>query len=89
MYNYASHYYAKAALSKPYDSRMWCAMGNCYDKMNKPLESAKCHERAMRFKDKEAIALHKLAKLYIQQGDYKKAEVCFKENLTRRNSEQV
>jgi len=43
----------------------------------------------MRFKDKEAIALHKLAKLYIQQGDYKKAEVCFKENLTRRNSEQV
>jgi anaphase-promoting complex subunit 8 len=44
---------------------MWNAMGNCYDKMDRKEEAAKCLERAARFKDKEGIALHKLAKLYI------------------------
>lgn len=68
MYNYASHYYANAALSKPQDSRMWAAMGGCYEKMGKKEESVKCLEKAERYNDKEGIALHKLAKLYILMG---------------------
>jgi anaphase-promoting complex subunit 8 len=40
---------------------MWNALGNCYEKMDRREEAAKCHERAERFKDKEGIALHKLA----------------------------
>lgn len=85
MYNYASHYYANAAMAKPQDSRMWNAMGNCYDKMDRREEAAKCHERAERFKDKEGIAMHKLAKLYITLGEIDKAACCFKENLARKD----
>jgi hypothetical protein len=41
----------------------------------------KCNERVERVKDKESIALHKLARLYAQMGDKKKAAICFTENL--------
>jgi anaphase-promoting complex subunit 8 len=68
---------------------MWNAMGNCYEKMDKKEEAIKCHERAERFKDKEGIALHKLAKLYILIGDREKAAICFKENLKRKDIEAV
>ena len=87
MYSYASHYYAQAALAKPQDSRMWAAMANCYEKMDKPEEASRCNERAERVKDKEAIALHKLAKLYVQMGELDKASYCFQENLSRRDRE--
>lgn len=40
-------------------------------------------------KDKEAIALHKLAKLYVQTNEPDKAAVCFAENLKRREQEDV
>ena len=64
-------------------------MGNCYEKMDRREEAAKCHERAERFKDKEGIALHKLAQLFIQMGETKKAATCFIENLKRKDHEQV
>jgi anaphase-promoting complex subunit 8 len=64
---------------------MWNAMGNCYEKMDRKAEAIKCHERAERFKDKEGIALHKLAKLYIQMSEMDKAAICFKENLKRKD----
>jgi len=38
---------------RPKDSRMWNAMGNCYDKMDKKHEATKCYERAENCKDKE------------------------------------
>jgi anaphase-promoting complex subunit 8 len=38
IYNFASHYFAKAALAKPQDSRMWTALANCYEKLDKPEE---------------------------------------------------
>ena len=44
---------------------MWAALANCYEKLDKPEEAIKCTQRAERVKDKEAIALHKLAKLYM------------------------
>ena len=88
MYSYATHYYANAALAKPQDSRMWNAMSNCYNKMGKKSEARRCSERAERFKDKEGIALHKLAKLYVSIGDPEKAAICFKLNLKRNEMEE-
>ena len=64
-------------------------MGNCYDKMDRREEAAKCHERAERFKDKEGIAMHKLAKLYITLGEIDKAACCFRENLSRKDQEKI
>jgi len=44
---------------------------------------------AERVKDKEAIALHKLAKLYLQRGEEEKAAQCFLENLNRLDKENL
>lgn len=71
------------------DSRMWIAMGGCYEKMDRKDEAAKCHEKGERSKDKEGIALHKLAKLYIQIGEYEKAANCFSVNLRRKDMEEI
>lgn len=66
---------------------MWNAMSNCYNKMGKKAEARRCSERAERFKDKEGIALHKLAKLYVSIGDTEKAAICFELNLKRKEME--
>lgn len=63
-------------------------MGGCYEKMEKKQEASKCYERAERYCDKEGIALHKLAKLYISMDQIDKAAICFKENLKRKDSEE-
>jgi anaphase-promoting complex subunit 8 len=63
---------------------MWNAISNCYEKMDRKEEAAKCHEKAERCKDKEGIALHKLAKLYIAMGENQKAAFCYLENLKRK-----
>ena len=68
---------------------MWAALGNCYEKMDSPTESKKCYEWSERVKDREAIALHKLGKLYVQTGDLEKAAICFVENIKRRYEEDV
>lgn len=68
---------------------MWNAMSNCYDKMGKAVEAKKCSERAERFKDKEGIALHKLAKLYVSMGDADKAAMCYKLNLKRKGTDDT
>ena len=64
-------------------------MGGCYEKMGKKSESAKCLEKAERYNDKEGIALHKLAKLYIMMGTTDKAAICFKKNLERKDLEEI
>ena len=66
---------------------MWNAMSNCYKRMGKTAEAMRCNERAERVKDKEGIALHKLAKLYVQIGDAEKAAICFQLNLKRKEAE--
>jgi anaphase-promoting complex subunit 8 len=68
---------------------MWIAMGGCYEKMDRKEEAIKCHEKGERYKDKEGIAMHKLAKLYIQMGEYDRAATCFKENLRRKDNEET
>jgi len=35
MNNYALYYFTKAVMSRPKDSRMWNAMGNSYEKLNR------------------------------------------------------
>jgi anaphase-promoting complex subunit 8 len=60
---------------------MWAALANCFDKMDKPEEAIKCTKWVERVKDKEAFAMHKLAKLHLQQGDEPKAVQYFLENL--------
>ena len=55
MNHYALHYFTRAVMSRPADARMWNAMANCYDKMDKKNESAKCYERAENCKDKECM----------------------------------
>ena len=68
---------------------MWAALANCYERLDKHDESLKCTQRAERVKDKEAIALHKLAKLYLLRGEEDKAAQCFQENLNRLDKEHL
>ena len=62
---------------------MFTALGMTYEKMGKKQEAIKCYEKAIIFKDKEGIALHRMAKLYDEMGEKDKAAVCFEENLTK------
>ena len=68
---------------------MWAALGNCYEKMDKHEEAIKCTQKAERVKDKEAIALHKLAKLQVQTREFDKAAACFQDNLARQDKEEI
>jgi len=68
---------------------MWVALANCYEKLGMNDEAIKCTQRAERVKDKEAIALHKLAKLYLIRGEEDKAAQCFQDNLTRLDKENL
>ena len=52
-------------------------------------EAMLCTQRAERVKDKEAIALHKLAKLYLLRGEEDNAAKCFRLNLQRYDKEEV
>jgi len=65
---------------------MWNAMAKCYEQLNRPNEAKKCCERAERVKDKEGIALHKLAKLYVKIGELENAAQCFRLNLKRKET---
>ena len=73
----------KAAKSKSNDSRMFTALGMTYEKLDKKVEAIKCYEKAIVFKDKEGIALYRMAKLYDEMGEKDKAAVCFEKNLTK------
>lgn len=68
---------------------MWAALANCYERLDKHDEAIKCTQRAERVKDKEAIAMHKLAKLYMMRGEDDKAASCFQENLSRLDKENL
>ena len=89
MYNFAIYYFINAARAKPNDSRMWTAIGLCYEKLDKKQEAIKCYEKAIFCKDREGIALFKMAKLYNAIGDSDKAAICFKENLCRNVNEEI
>eukprot|EP00741_Cyanophora_paradoxa_P019140 tig00021126_g18480.t1 len=74
----------------PYDARMWCAMADCYEKMQRWHEAIKCYERAECHSDREGIALSKLARLYCKQLNMAdKAAFYYKRNLDKRDAEEL
>ena len=61
MYNYAIYYYRKAVQLRPYDSRMWLAVGKCFaEKLNKLDYAISSYKRAYRHQDHEGIAAYQL-----------------------------
>ena len=65
---------------------MWAALTNCFDKMDKGDDAAKCAQWVDRVKDKEMFAMNKLAMLYKARGDMDKAAYYFREDLNRRGN---
>ncbi len=47
MHYYALFYFQRAAALKPYDPKMWQAVGNCFNKMDRPAEAIKALKRAL------------------------------------------
>jgi len=74
---YALYYYRKAAALRPYDARMWCALGSCFVSLDRRQEAIKSYERAVITNDRENLATKKLAKLYREEGDKKRAADCY------------
>lgn len=62
---YALHYYGKTCQIRPYDPRMWCAMAECYEMTGNLMEALKCYQRAECNKDREGIALVKMAEVFL------------------------
>ena len=83
---YALYYYRKAAALRPYDARMWCAMGSCYLSLDRRQEAIKSYERAINNVDREGIATRKLAKLYREEGDMEKAARCYQRLISNSGS---
>ena len=90
MHFYSLHYFRKATALRPYDARMWCAMGQCYECLEKYSEAVKCYSRAHECGDREGIALNKLGKLYAQvMDDPAQAALYYEQNLALLDAEQV
>jgi anaphase-promoting complex subunit 8 len=81
MPKYALYYYRKASTLRPYDPRMWCALGQCYESLRYyevfgwggggfiAQDAIKCYLRAVDNNDRENVALKKLALLYHELSD--------------------
>ncbi|CAL5327194.1 anaphase-promoting complex subunit 8 [Camellia sinensis] len=87
---YALHYFRKSVFLQPNDSRIWIAMAQCYE--TEPLhmleEAIKCYRRAANCNDREAIALHQLAKLHSELGRLEEAAFYYKKDLERMEGEE-
>lgn len=59
---YCLYYYKKAQQLRPNDSRMIIALGETYEKLDKPENAIKCYYKASNMGDAEGFALIKLAK---------------------------
>ena len=68
---YSLYYYQRAVAIRPYDGRMWNALGSCFDYLNQHNEAIKCMKRALSSQDTvEPAAFAKLAKLYLKLGQF-------------------
>ena len=47
MHLYSLFYFQRAASLRPYDPKMWTAVGKCYDKIDRPEQSIKAYKRAL------------------------------------------
>ncbi|KAL8042089.1 hypothetical protein ABFX02_09G027700 [Erythranthe guttata] len=87
---YALNYFKKSVFLQPSDSRLWIAMAQCYEteQLHMLEEAIKCYERAANCNDREAIALHQLAKLHCELGRSDKAAYYYKKDLDRMEAEE-
>ncbi|KAG6753050.1 hypothetical protein POTOM_043094 [Populus tomentosa] len=87
---YALHYFKKSVFLQPSDSRLWIAMAQCYetDQLHLLEDAIKCYRRAANCNDKEAIALHQLAKLHCELGRPEEAAFYYKKDLERMEDEE-
>lgn len=86
---YALHYFRKSVFLQPNDSRLWIAMAQCYEteQLHMVEEAIKCYKRAANCNDREAIALHQLAKLHKELGRSEEAAFYYKKDLERMEEE--
>ncbi|XP_020537476.1 anaphase-promoting complex subunit 8 isoform X2 [Jatropha curcas] len=87
---YALHYFKKSVFLQPNDSRLWIAMAQCYetDQLHMLEEAIKCYRRAANSNDREAIALHQLAKLHAELGRAEEAAFYYNKDLERMEAEE-
>lgn len=87
---YALHYFRKSVSLQPNDSRLWIAMAQCYetDQLHMLEEAIKCYRRAANCNDREAIALHQLAKLHQKLGRHEEAAFYYEKDLERMEAEE-
>ncbi|KAG9129456.1 hypothetical protein Leryth_013049 [Lithospermum erythrorhizon] len=80
---YALHYFKKSVFLQPNDSRLWIAMAQCYEteQLRMLEEAIKCYRRAANCNDREAIAIHQLAKLHNELGQTDEAAFYYKKDL--------
>nr|XP_028953587.1 LOW QUALITY PROTEIN: anaphase-promoting complex subunit 8-like [Malus domestica] len=86
---YALYYFKKSVFLQPNDSRLWIAMAKCYEteQLHMTEEAMKCYKRAVNCNDREAIALHQLAKLNSELGRSEEAAYYYKKDLERMEAE--
>lgn len=48
---------------------MWCALGNCYKRLDRNEDAIRCFEQAAQYDDHEGVAFLELARLYRKQGE--------------------
>ena len=65
---------------RPHDSRMWCAMAQCYEaeQLQQPIAAIRCYRRAVDSNEREGLALRALARLYDSLGQSHHAAYFFK-----------
>ncbi|XP_022924091.1 anaphase-promoting complex subunit 8 [Cucurbita moschata] len=87
---YALHYFKKSVFLQPNDSRLWIAMAQCYESEQLRMleEAIKCYRRAASCNDREAIALHQLAKLHSELRQSEEAAFYYKKDLERMEAEE-
>ncbi|KAJ4967416.1 hypothetical protein NE237_019265 [Protea cynaroides] len=87
---YALYYFRKSVYLQPNDSRLWIAMAQCYEteQLHMLEDAIKCYKRAANCNDREAIALHQLAKLHNELGHSEEAAFYYKKDLERMEAEE-
>ncbi|KAK6944216.1 Tetratricopeptide repeat [Dillenia turbinata] len=87
---YALHYFRKSVFLQPKDARLWIAMAQCYEteQLHMLEEAIRCYRRAADCDDREAIALHQLAKLHAELGRSEEAVFYYKKDLERMEAEE-
>lgn len=87
---YALHYFRKSVFLQPNDYRLWIAMAQCYETEQLLMleEADKCYRRAVKCNDREAIAMHRLAKLQCELGRPDEAAYYYKKDLERMETEE-